>query len=129
MSYRSSSVYQETKVLSTSPERLVPILYQHVLVELKRGAMQIQSRDYEGKFESLARASDILSELLASLDHEVGGELATRLAALYGFWIKEIAEGGRSLDVRRLARVAQMVASLLEAWEEAARATEAVGSR
>jgi flagellar protein FliS len=127
---RSSAAYQEAEVLSSSPERLVPVLYEHLLVSLKRGAMHIRKGDIEGKFVSLAKASDIIAELVASLDHEAGGEIAARLAGLYGFWLKEIGAAGRALDDARLLRVADMVSSLLDGWRDAVKAIEsgAVGT-
>ena len=118
------SAYRETGVLSSSPEQLVPLLYEHLLVNLKRSAMRIRAGDIEGKFESLTRAADIVVELLSALDHEAGGELAQRLAALYAFWLREINVAGRDLDAGRVEEVAAMVASLLEAWEQAARIGE-----
>lgn len=120
----SSSTYQRTEVLSTSPERLVPLMYEHLLVNLRRGGMFIRKGDIDGKFTSLAKSADIISELLGSLDHEVGGDLSARLAGLYGFWMKEIAIAGRDLDAGRLDRVAEMVASLTETWNEVARSGE-----
>ncbi len=122
--YNAQMTYQENAVLSTSPERLVPLLYDHLLINLKRGSMFIRKGDIEGKYESLRKASDIVSELLSTLDFDAGGELATRLASLYGFWGKEISIAGRLLDGARLDRVAEMVASLREAWAEAARIVE-----
>lgn len=121
---RPQMVYQENAVLSTSPERLVPLLYDHLLLNIKRGGMFIRRGDVEGKFETLQKASDIVSELLSTLDFDAGGELATRLASLYGFWSKEISSAGRLLDEARLDRVAEMVSSLRESWQEAARIVE-----
>ena len=123
-SSRISSTYLETEVLSSSPERLVPILYEHLLVRLTRGMICMRKDDIEGKFDNLARAADIVSELLSALDFDAGGELATRLAALYGFWIREISAAGREMSPTRLEGVASMVASLIEAWEQAARLVE-----
>lgn len=120
----SSAAYQRTEVLSTSPERLVPVLYEQLLVNLRRGSMFIRKRDIDGKFSSLSKSADIISELLGSLDHEAGGDLAGRLAGLYGFWMKEITIAGRELNAARLDRVAEMVESLTETWNEVARASE-----
>jgi len=99
-------------------------MYEHLLVNLRRGGMFIRKGDIDGKFTSLAKSADIISELLGSLDHEVGGDLSARLAGLYGFWMKEIAIAGRDLDAGRLDRVAEMVASLTETWNEVARSGE-----
>lgn len=125
MSYSSTtSAYRETAVMSSSAERLVPVLYEQLLVNLRRGTVRVRNGDVEGKYQSLVTASDIVAELLAALDFDAGGELATRLAALYGFWLREISSAGRELDPKRLEGVSEMVASLLEAWEEAARLVE-----
>ena len=121
---RAQMAYQENAILSTSPERLVPLLYDHLLINIKRGGMFIRRGDIEGKYKTLRKASDIVSELLSTLDFDVGGELASRLGSLYGFWGKEISSAGRLLDEARLDRVAEMVSSLRESWQEAARIVE-----
>lgn len=123
--YGNTSTYRETEILSSSPARLVPLLYEQLLVSLRRGILQIRKGDIEGKFDSLARAADIIGELLAALDFDAGAELAGRLASLYGFWATEISTAGRELNEHRLERVAEMVASLSEAWREASRIVEA----
>lgn len=123
-----TTAYRQTQILSSSRERLVPTLYEHLLVRLKRGAHQIRERDVDGKFKTLTQAQDILTELLSSLDFEAGGELAGRLASLYAYWMREVLQAGRDLDAPRLEQVARMVESLHEAWEEAARTLEVPGA-
>lgn len=115
------SVYRETAVLSSTPEQRVPLLYDGLLAALRRASRQIRGRDIEGKCSSLTRASDIVHELLGSLDFERGGPIARQLASLYGFWTREIALAGRAMDADRLDALEQMVASLGGAWHEAAR--------
>lgn len=121
---RDGARYQEADILSSSPEQLVPLLYEHLLVNLRRGSLQIRRGDVEGKFESLGKASDILFELIAALDREAGGEIAQRLASLYGFWAGEITQAGHNLDAGRVDRVATMVDDLRESWVEAVRTVE-----
>ncbi|MEQ9401855.1 MAG: flagellar export chaperone FliS [Longimicrobiales bacterium] len=121
------AAYTEMEVLGASPERLVPLLYEHLLVNLKRGAMQIRKGDAEGKFDSLGRAADIVCELLASLDFDAEGPLVGQLASLYRFWIQEIGAAGHSMDAPRIDRVAVMVGDLHEAWREALQTVEAKG--
>ncbi len=126
--YGTTMAYRQTQILSSSRERLVPTLYEHLLVRLKRGALQIRERDIEGKFATLTQAQDILTELLSSLDFDAGGELASRLASLYAYWMKEVLQAGRDLDAPRLEQVARMVESLHEAWDEATRSLEGPGA-
>jgi flagellar protein FliS len=122
-----ASAYRETRVMSSSPEQLVPLLYERLLVHLKRAEAQVASRDIVGKGESLKKASEIVFELLSNLNFEAGGELASRLAALYAFFANELTEVGRTLDAERLGRVTEMVGSLHEAWSTIA-ATHQAGA-
>lgn len=119
-----SSSYRATEVLSLSRERLVPVLYEHLLVNLKRAAVQIRERDFEGKAESLSRASEIVHDLLAHLDFEVEGGLAPRLASLYAFWSREITDIGREMDAARVDRLVELVQPLHQSWVAAAKSLE-----
>lgn len=116
------AAYRQNRVLGSSPQQLVVVLYEHLLARLRRAAEQIRSGDIEGRVQSLARASDIIAELLATLDFEAGGELASRLAALYAYFIGEIGQVARHPDADRLEHVISLVASLHESWLQAARA-------
>ncbi len=117
----NSSKYLENDVVSRPKEWLVPLLYEHLLAHLRRAHAQIQQRDYEGKAASLEKASAIVIELMGALDREKGGELAERLAALYGYFCTEILAIGRSLDIARLGKMTDMISSLHESWVIAAR--------
>jgi flagellar protein FliS len=111
--------YKTQEILSLPREKLVPVLYEHLIVNLKRAVRQIRDNDIEGKAESLGRASDILHELLSSLDFEVEGGLAPRLASLYAFFIKEVMEVGREMDPERLERLIGLISPLYQSWMEA----------
>lgn len=113
-------MYRSNEILSRPPEALVVLLYQRLLVELQRAHRQIGEGDLEGKGESLTRASSILFELLAALDFEVGGEVASRLAALYSYFVREIQEVDRNLDRPRLQRLMDLIGPLHESWSKAA---------
>jgi flagellar protein FliS len=111
-------------VLSLPREKLVPVLYQHLLINLKRAGAEIRASDFEAKAESLSRASEIVHDLLAHLDFEVGGGLAPRLASLYAFWIREIGDIGRQMDADRLDRLVELISPLYASWVEASNAVE-----
>ncbi len=114
------TAYQDNEVLSAPKERLIPMLYQGLLKNLRRAGMQIGAGDLEGKSESLQKASAIVYELLGSLDFEAGGEIASRLAGLYAYFLREILASGRALDRQRLDTLSEMIATLHDAWDQAA---------
>jgi flagellar secretion chaperone FliS len=120
MSYAGVNAYQQSRVIGSSPEQLVPMLYERLLADLRRGSFCITSGDIEGRSNCFGHASEIVFELLSALDFDKGGELAGRLAALYGWFAGEITELGRRPDVVRLQRLIDMVATLHSSWVEAA---------
>jgi flagellar secretion chaperone FliS len=121
MHTRRPMAYQDMEVMTSSKERLVPLLYEHLLKRLRMAGKQIEEGDIEGRSENLQKASSIVFELLGSLDFDAGGELASRLAGLYGFFAGEIADVGRTRDTQRLDALIQMIAGLHTAWDQAAR--------
>ena len=120
-SRQGPTAYLDNEVLSAPRERLIPMMYEGILKNLRRADKQIGVRDIEGKSQSLQKASAIVYELLATLDFDAGGELAQRLAGLYAFFTREMLEIGRTLDRNRLAHLVEMVSTLHSAWDEAAR--------
>lgn len=126
MSYdQQLAAYRESTVMGSSQEQLVPLLYEHLLVNLKRAASQMRKRDIEGKAESLSTASAVVFELLATLNFDAGGELASRLASLYAFWTQEISQAGRHLDPERVDQLIELVTPLYESWAEVAKTATA----
>jgi len=124
MSYGTSRArYMEAEVAGRQKEWLVPLLYEHLLSNLRRASAQIQGGNLEGKSASLEAASSIILELSLTLDTERGGEIATRLSALYAFLAGELLEVGRSLDTAKLDRLVGILEQLHEAWVVAAEAT------
>ncbi len=126
--YPRASAYLEAQVLGSSREQLVVLLYERLIANLSRARREISEGNIERKAQCIEKASAILFELLSSLDFEAGGELASRLAALYSFFIGEIGEAGRTMEAERLDRVIEMVRSLHDAWVQAAAAGNAGGA-
>lgn len=108
--------YQELDVLSMSPGERLLLLFRHLESNLRLGNAALLAGDVETRATRLLRASDIIGELLGSLDEEQGGELAVRLAALYSWMLAEIPTVTSSADSERLIRLVDMIADLRAAW-------------
>lgn len=120
LSQRNASAYQSNEVMTRSEERLVPLLYRHLLKNLRAARKCIVEREIEKKAEHVGKSLDILWELLAALDPDADEELTGNLASLYTFFIEEVEAASSELDPDRLDRVIDLVEDLHEAWEEAA---------
>lgn len=117
MSYATpASQYQEVAVRSASPAQLVIMVYDHLLLNLRRARIGVQQGDVELRLVSFDRARQALGELLATLDHERGGEVARQLNALYTFLLVELAEVGLRPEVERLDRVIAMASELRDTF-------------
>ena len=90
MSYASqSSSYRQMEIHAATPERLVVIVFEQLVVSLERTRMAMQRNDIELRVVSLGRARGLVSELLATLDLDQGSALANELADLYQFMLVE----------------------------------------
>jgi flagellar protein FliS len=69
---------------------------------------------------ALGKAQDVVTELMASLDFDAGGELARDLFALYVWFGREMLEANIRKEVGRVSAVRTMLAELREAWADAA---------
>jgi flagellar secretion chaperone FliS len=116
MSYSQANVYREREVLSASPEKLVIITFDHVLVNLRRARMAIEAGNIELRVQSMSKAREGVMELLMSTDAERGGEMTVRLRALYAFALREFLAIGKTRDVKQLDNVTAIFGNLREAF-------------
>jgi flagellar protein FliS len=119
MSYsKQAARYRETEVLTAAPGQLVVILYDHLLLSLRRARVAMDARDTEAQGVSLEKGREVLTELLVTLDRERGGEVASNLAALYSFLLGELVQVGIRRDTARLDRVTHMIGELRDAFAQ-----------
>jgi len=116
MSYSQANVYREREVLSASPEKLVIITFDHVLVNLRRARMAIEAGNIELRVQSMSKAREGVMELLMSTDAERGGDMTVRLRALYAFALREFLAIGKTRDVRQLDNVTAIFGNLRDAF-------------
>jgi len=116
MSYSQANVYREREVLTASPEKLVVITFDHILVNLRRARLAMEAGNIELRTKSLGRAREGVMELLMSIDLERGGDVAMNLRSLYSFVVRELFEIGRTRDIAKLDAVVTIVGNLREAF-------------
>jgi len=68
--------YKKLQVETASPIGLVVMLYDRAIVLLNKARKEIDEKQYEAKGHTLDKASDIILELLTTLDKDKGGEIA-----------------------------------------------------
>jgi len=120
------AAYRETRVKTASPGQLVVMLYDEALkqcdiaIELSGEGPKPQPDNIERINIALGKAQDIVTELMASLDFDAGGEIAHNLFSLYVWFGRELLEANISKDTARVRSVRGMLAELRGAWAQVA---------
>jgi len=104
------------------------IVFEHLVVNLERARIAMERRDIELRVTSLRRARGLVGELLATLDFEQGGPIATQLADLYQYMLYELVDIGQRGDVATLRKLVNIATSLRDGFTSAAQSV-AVGAR
>lgn len=120
MSYASNaSAYREIEIMSATPAQLVVMLYDHLLVNLRRTRFTLDLAGTERRVQLLGKCRDVVTELLVTLDFEKGGDIAKELSGLYTFLLTAFLDLGRKPDVAMLERVTGIVQELRDAFAQA----------
>ncbi|HZZ11004.1 MAG TPA: flagellar export chaperone FliS [Paraburkholderia sp.] len=107
----------ETGVMGASPHRLIVMLYQGARRAIAQARMHIQQGNVPARGEAIGKAIQIVeSGLQQSLNLEVGGEIAERLNALYGYVARRLLEANIKQSEAMLVEVDGLLATLEEAW-------------
>jgi len=116
-----SDAYQEVAGQTSSPTKLVVMLYEGAVRFLNESTAALRSNDLERKRHSVDRAVAIVQHLQSTLDIERGGAVAADLNRLYGYITTRILEGSTKLETAPLEEAIKLLNVLLAAWEELAK--------
>jgi len=108
--------YVEDEIVTADPIRLVQLLYQGAIEAVGSARANLGTRDIRGRFAAATKVIEILTELSSSLNHDQGGELSARLAALYDYMQRRVIEGNEQQIDAPFAEVEQLLGTLGEAW-------------
>ena len=121
MSYpNAASAYRENAVMTASPEKLIKLLYEGAIQNLERARIGLgdsATARSESVGLALGKALSIICELRTALDHEVGGEIATNLDALYEFSVDQITQANINRTQKFVEHALTVMRTLKEAWD------------
>jgi flagellar secretion chaperone FliS len=121
MSYTSqTSSYREMEIHAASPERLLVIVLEQLVVNLERARIAMERNDIALRVTSLNRARNLVAELLSTLDFEQGGAIANQLADLYQFMLGALLDIGRKRDLVTLRKLVNIATLLRDGFAGAA---------
>ncbi|AJE02400.1 flagellar export chaperone FliS [Geobacter pickeringii] len=111
--------YQNTQVSTSSPERLLLMLYDGAINFTRIALDKMGKNDIAGKGIFIGKAQAIVSELMNTLNHEVGGDISRRLEQLYIYLIDEYLAANINNSPRSLENALKILTILRDTWIEA----------
>jgi len=98
--------------------RLLLLVFEGGVKFLRLTRDALAAGDFGRFAEHLGRAQAIISELLATLDHEAGGAIAADLARLYEFMLFHLTEANVRKSVPHVEQVMAVFGTVAGAYRE-----------
>lgn len=120
---RAISAYVQTGIESGVPEadahRLVQMLFEGALAALADARIKLTGGDIAGRGQAISKAISIIDQgLRGSLDPEKGGDLASRLEALYQYICSRLLQANLRAESKPLEEASTLLTQLQGAWAQ-----------
>jgi flagellar protein FliS len=119
------SSYREADVRGASAVRLVVLLYEQVIQDLRRAIKALEQNDIEVRAREINHAISVLAHLQGNLNKGAGGNVARDLERYYNCLRGNLVEAHMRSSARILSQQITDLLTLREAWMEVDRAEAA----
>lgn len=112
--------YKEIQIKTANQIKLIVMLYDGAIRHLTQAldCFGDGHRRFDLINTHVIAAQDIISELMASLDFDKGGQVAKNLFALYTYMNHQLLDANLKKDEKPVLEVKKMLSELREAWDE-----------
>ncbi|MEK6576147.1 MAG: flagellar export chaperone FliS, partial [Nitrospirota bacterium] len=108
--------YGKVSISTASNEMLLLMLYDGAIRFIQQARAGIREGDMAGKRVSVSSAIAVITELLDSLNTEIGGETAENLQKLYLYMNEQLIKANLKNDASLLDEVLSLLVTLREGW-------------
>ena len=108
--------YREAAVQGASPVRLVVLLYEQAIEDLRRALAAHVRRDIEVRTREIKHALLVISHLQSSLDKDRGGKVAVNLERFYNLLRAGLLEAQCQQSTASLEKHLSLLIQVREAW-------------
>lgn len=110
--------YTEAQVSSVDRHRLLLLVFEGGQTFLGRARSALEEGDPMRFAEALSKSQAVIAELLGTLDHQQGGDIAKELARLYEFMLHHLTEANALRSVQHVDEVARVFGIIAGAYRE-----------
>ncbi len=118
MSVNRLNAYRQTSVKTASQGRLIVMLYDEAIKQMALAEEELgrEKVKFDTVHNAISKTQDVITELMASLDFEKGGEISKNLYNLYMFFNRQLVQANIDKNVEPLIQVRKFMSDLREAW-------------
>ena len=113
---RYQTAYKRAAVNTLDQNKLIIMLYDAAIKNISQGIEKIKAGDIEKTHMHLVKGKTIISELMASLNLEKGGDIAKNLQSLYNFMFGQLIDANVKKDPEPALTVVDLLKQLRSAW-------------
>jgi flagellar protein FliS len=125
MNSQARNAYLNASVATATPQRLLVMLYDRLVLDIRRGIEAQRQGRYDEANAQLQHAQEIVIELRSSLNVDLW-DGAPQLASLYDWLFGELVKANTGRDVAVSESCLSVVEPLAQTWREAALSLAAV---
>jgi flagellar protein FliS len=118
MSVNRLNAYRQTSVKTASQGRLIVMLYDEAIkqMDIATGFLANDKKQVDKIHNAISKTQDIITELMASLDFEKGGDISQNLYNLYMFFNRQLVQANINKEIQPVQDVRKFMSELREAW-------------
>ena len=110
------NAYKKASVNTLDQNKLIIMLYDGAIKNANFAVEYMKSGEIEKVHDSLIKTKNIVTELLATLNMEHGGEIAKNLKSLYSYMFSQLIEANMEKTSEPVLNVIDLLKELRGAW-------------
>ena len=110
------NAYKKASVNTLDQNKLIIMLYDGAIKNANCAVQYMESGEIEKVHDSLIKTKNIVTELLATLNMEQGGEIAKNLKSLYSYMFSLLIEANMEKKSKPVLTVIDLLKELRGAW-------------
>ena len=110
------NAYKKASVNTLDQNKLIIMLYDGAIKNASFAVQYMESGEIEKVHDSLIKTKNIVTELLATLNMDQGGEIAKNLKSLYSYMFSQLIEANMEKKSEPVLTVIDLLKELRGAW-------------
>ena len=110
------NAYKKASVNTLDQNKLIIMLYDGAIKNASFAVQYMESEEIEKVHDSLIKTKNIVTELLATLNMDQGGEIAKNLKSLYSYMFSQLIEANMEKKSEPVLTVIDLLKELRGAW-------------